>query len=91
MSRIDLNRESPSLSGEQRQAIAARSSWVSAWVNICLSAGQIAVGVFAHSQGLIADGLHSLSDLIADFVVLFANKHSHKAADADHQVWPRAV
>lgn len=38
----------------------------------------------AHSQGLIADGLHSLSDLLADFVVLIANKHSHKQPDADH-------
>ncbi|KPC53910.1 cation diffusion facilitator family transporter [Amantichitinum ursilacus] len=85
MSRVDLNRETASLSSEQRQAIASRSSWVSVWVNICLTIGQLVTGVFAHSQGLIADGLHSLSDLLSDFVVLFANKHSHKAADADHQ------
>jgi len=32
----------------------------------------------------VADGIHSLSDLIADFVVLFANHHSKKAADKDH-------
>ncbi|GAB7125984.1 cation diffusion facilitator family transporter [Silvimonas sp. JCM 19000] len=85
MSRVDLNRDTPSLSSEQRQAIASRSSWVSVWVNICLTIGQLVTGVLAHSQGLIADGLHSLSDLLSDFVVLFANKHSHKAADADHQ------
>ena len=41
-------------------------------------------GVFAHSQALIADAIHSLSDLIADFVVLFANHHSQKDADDDH-------
>jgi cation diffusion facilitator family transporter len=33
---------------------------------------------------LIADGIHSLSDLVADFVVLFASHHSKKDADADH-------
>ena len=38
----------------------------------------------AKSQGLIADGIHSLSDLVADFVVLFASHHSKKDADADH-------
>jgi cation diffusion facilitator family transporter len=45
---------------------------------------QIAVGVFARSQGLIADGIHSLSDLVADFVVLAANRASQKDADLDH-------
>ncbi|MBB5193449.1 cation diffusion facilitator family transporter [Silvimonas terrae] len=85
MQRPDYPADSPRLTENTRQAVASRTSWVSAWVNIVLSAGQILMGVFAHSQGLIADGLHSLSDLIADFVVLLANKHSHKAADEDHQ------
>jgi divalent metal cation (Fe/Co/Zn/Cd) transporter len=40
--------------------------------------------VLARSQGLVADGIHSLSDLLADFVVLFAGHHASKAADADH-------
>ena len=43
-----------------------------------------AVGVLAKSQGLVADGIHSLSDLVADFVVLFAGHHSKKDADEDH-------
>ena len=37
------------------------------------------------SQGLIADGIHSATDLVADFVVLFANHHSAKDADEDHR------
>lgn len=53
-------------------------------MNFFLSLWQIIIGFLAHSQGLIADGLHSLSDLLADFVVLIANKHSHKQPDADH-------
>jgi cation diffusion facilitator family transporter len=44
----------------------------------------VIVGVIAQSQALIADGIHSLSDLIADFVVLLANRHSRKEADDDH-------
>ena len=68
----------------ERSAAASRSTWVSVGVNVVLSITQIVVGVFAKSQGLIADGLHSMSDLVADFVVLFAAHHSRKGADAEH-------
>lgn len=68
----------------QRAAAASRSTWVSAVVNVVLSTLQIVVGVLAKSQGLIADGVHSLSDLLSDFVVLLAARQSRKAADADH-------
>ena len=68
----------------QRSAAASRSTWVSVGVNLVLSTVQIVVGVLAKSQGLIADGIHSLSDLVADFVVLFANHHAQKDADAGH-------
>lgn len=63
---------------------AKKSTIISIVVNFFLSLWQIMIGFLAHSQGLIADGLHSLSDLLADFVVLIANKHSHKQPDADH-------
>jgi cation diffusion facilitator family transporter len=68
----------------ERAAAAARSTWVSVVVNLLLTATQIGVGLLARSQGLVADGIHSLSDLVADFVVLFANHHSQKDADQDH-------
>ncbi len=68
----------------ERAAAASRSTWVSVIVNLLLSATQIVVGVLAKSQGLIADGIHSLSDLVADFVELFASHHAKKDADTDH-------
>jgi len=68
----------------QRAAAAARSTWVSVVVNVLLSSVQITVGIAAKSQGLVADGIHSLSDLVADFVVLIAGRHSQKDADEDH-------
>nr|WP_315240535.1 cation diffusion facilitator family transporter [uncultured Albidiferax sp.] len=67
-----------------KAAAASRSTWVSVVVNIALSTVQIVVGIFAKSQGLIADGVHSLSDLVADFAVLLANHHSRKDADTEH-------
>ena len=68
----------------ERIAAASRSTWVSVFVNLILTIAQVVVGVLAKSQGLIADGIHSLSDLVADFVVLLASHQSKKDADADH-------
>ena len=68
----------------ERAAAASRSTWLSVGVNLVLTATQIAVGILAKSQGLVADGIHSLSDLVADFVVLFASHHSKKDADVEH-------
>ena len=67
-----------------RQTAARRSTWVSVWVNLLLTAGQLVIGLFAQSQALVADAIHSLSDLISDGIVLVANKHGAKAPDADH-------
>lgn len=68
-----------------KAAVAARSTWVSVVVNTGLSVLQIAVGLLSKSQGLVADGIHSLSDLIADFLVLFVSHHSKQEADDQHQ------
>lgn len=59
-------------------------TWVSVAVNLVLTVTQIAIGTLAHAQSLVADGFHSLSDLVADFMVLVANFHSRHPADAGH-------
>jgi len=53
-------------------------------VNLLLAIVKLLVGLLAHSSALIADGFHSLSDLISDGMVYLAAKHSAKAADQDH-------
>lgn len=69
---------------EAHRQLARRSTWIGVVVNLALSVAQILLGNLAHSQALIADGLHSLSDLIADGVVLFATRLSAKDADPEH-------
>ena len=76
--------EDSSFTLEQRNRAADKSTWVSVAVNTVMSITQILVGISAKSQGLIADGIHSLSDLIGDFVVLFASHHGQKDADPEH-------
>ena len=76
--------ENPELDSKEKQQAAKKSTLVSVAVNLGLTVSQIFAGFISGSQGLIADGIHSLTDLVADFVVLFANHHSGKDADDDH-------
>lgn len=76
---------------EARFAAMRRVTLVGALINIVVSAAQITGGVFAHSQALIADGLHTLSDLISDAVVLFAAKHGSQDADEEHPYGHRRI
>jgi cation diffusion facilitator family transporter len=68
----------------EKQVVARKTTFASIVVNVVLSALQIIIGVIAHSQALIADGVHSLADLVSDFIVLIANKASGAKPDADH-------
>jgi cation diffusion facilitator family transporter len=68
----------------ERFAAAQKSTWVSIFINLLLTMLQVVGGFFAHSQALMADGLHSLSDLLSDVLVLYANRHGNRHADANH-------
>lgn len=61
-----------------------RATWAGVLVNLPLAAGKIGLGWLSNSQALIADGVHSLSDLLSDAAVLWALAHSHRPADAEH-------
>lgn len=61
-----------------------RVTLVGSAVDLILGVVKLIVGWLAHSQALMADGFHSLSDLATDLLVLVAAKHAHRAADADH-------
>jgi Co/Zn/Cd efflux system component len=67
-----------------RAAEAQRATWVSVAVNLVLTVAQIVVGWLAHSQSLIAHGLHSFSDLLSDFLVIYASRQSAHPADEAH-------
>src|SRR5512135_2889874 len=67
-----------------RFAAARKSTWVSIFVNLGLTVLQVLAGFFGRSQSLMADGMHSLADLLSDVLVLFANRHGNKHADANH-------
>lgn len=67
-----------------RFAAARKCTWVSIMINLLLTIIQILAGFFGKSQSLMADGLHTFSDLVSDILVLFANRHGNRHADANH-------
>jgi len=84
MSHSHSTKEAFEPANPERFAAAKKSTWVSVAVNLVLTAIQIVGGIFSHSQALLADGLHTLSDLVSDVLVLFANRESNRHADAEH-------
>ena len=72
------------LTSSQRYKDTVRVTLVGSAVDLLLGVAKIFIGFAAQSQALIADGVHSLSDLVTDVAVLYAAKHSHQDADEDH-------
>lgn len=69
---------------EQVQKLKSRVTYVGALVNVFLTIIKIGIGVLGQSASLIADGIHSLSDLISDVFVIIAIKLGSREADHDH-------
>lgn len=61
-----------------------RVTWVGFWVNAILMVLKIAIGFYGHSDALVADGVHSLSDFATDLIVLLFVSIAYKSADSGH-------
>lgn len=67
-----------------RHRVVTKATLIGSGVDLSLSLLKILFGWLAHSQALIADGLHSFSDLASDLLVIVASKHASKEADKEH-------
>ena len=68
----------------RKRKVANKSTWVSVVVNFFLVIFQIFVGFFSKSSALIADGLHTLADVLSDLIVLITSSKSLNPPDEDH-------
>ncbi len=59
-------------------------TWLSTVINVLLTAAKITVGILGHSQALVADGVHSLSDFATDGAILLGSKFWSKEPDENH-------
>lgn len=68
----------------KRYQKAKKVTLIGAVINIFLAAAKIIFGFIGQSQALIADGIHSLADLLTDGLVLIASKFGSQAPDLEH-------
>jgi cation diffusion facilitator family transporter len=63
---------------------AKKITLIGAIINIILGVIKLVGGLLYHSHALLADGIHSFSDLVTDIMVIFASKYGSQDADASH-------
>ena len=72
------------MNSELRTKASQKITIVGAVVDFLLSIFKVTVGIVGSSGALIADGIHSFSDLLSDGMVFYAAKHSAEEADEEH-------
>nr|WP_221301438.1 cation diffusion facilitator family transporter [Methanococcus maripaludis] len=79
-----FNKWEDSVEVSERIIIGNKISKITIIANIALSILKILAGVFGKSSALIADGMHSFSDILSTVVVMLGLKLSEKPADESH-------
>lgn len=69
---------------DDRNRIGQRISGITLITNFVLSLGKIFAGVIGKSSAMVADGFHSLSDMVSTIAVMIGLKLSSKPQDEDH-------
>lgn len=67
-----------------RERYVRRVTWIGFFINIFLSALKFSAGYFGHSQALIADAIHSLSDTATDVAVIAGSHYWSQPPDESH-------
>lgn len=67
-----------------REMKILRVTMAGAVANCLLTIVKVAAGIVGNSAAMVADGVHSLTDLISDFIVMVFVKISSKDSDTDH-------
>lgn len=74
----------PMTRSSDRYAASRNVTIVGATVNLSLALVKVGGGLFANSQALVADGVHSFSDLATDAIVVVAARQADRAPDRSH-------
>lgn len=66
------------------QTVARRATWIGVAANVFLSAIKLAGGILGRSAALVADGFHSLSDVLSSLIILVGLHIAAQPADDEH-------
>ncbi|MBQ3343597.1 MAG: cation transporter [Kiritimatiellae bacterium] len=72
------------MQAERQVQVVRRVTFAGILVNVAIAAAKAVAGVMSSSQALVADAVHSASDLVTDLVVVFSVRYWVAPADDDH-------
>ena len=72
------------MEGDENNKAIRRVTWLGAISNLFLVGFKFAAGIWGHSSVIIADAVHSLSDLITDAAILLGMRFWSRPADQSH-------
>ena len=67
-----------------REKIVRKVTWVGLWLNLFLAAIKFTAGIYGRSQALVADAIHSLTDLTTDIAVIAGSHYWSRPPDENH-------
>jgi cation diffusion facilitator family transporter len=69
---------------DQRYLAVKKANNIGGFVNLCLAVIKISFGIIGNSSALLADGIHSFSDLLTNAFVWIASSLGQAAPDENH-------
>lgn len=72
------------MQADRKIRMVRRVTFAGILVNVAIAAAKAVAGVMSSSQALVADAVHSASDLVTDLVVVFSVRYWVAPADDDH-------
>ena len=69
----------------EREKVGKKASYVAIFGNITLTIFNIIIGIISGSTALVAEGFHTLSDVLTSIIAFIGFKIGMKPADEDHQ------
>jgi len=72
------------LNDASRDKIIRKVTWIGFFANLVLAAIKFAAGFFGKSQAVMADAIHTLTDLTTDIAVIAGSHYWSRPPDEDH-------
>ncbi len=82
--KINTMAAAPAVSENEFKKVANRVSFITIVQNILLSVFKLFAGIFAHSNAMISDAIHSASDVFSTIIVIIGVKLASKKSDKEH-------
>ena len=82
--KVNMMAAAPAVSENEFKKVANKVSFITIVQNLLLSVFKLFAGIFAHSNAMISDAIHSASDVFSTIIVIIGVKLASKDSDKEH-------